>query len=150
MAGVAYLLEYSLDDGENWLQVGYRDPDDPVAVGYCTNDNAVDGVIQTGADGWAKYPGLAINNQLCSIKYRLTEVKTWDGYQLLTEPVFEGYLTSELTEIERIVVNHLTFQMPMTGSSGFTATGISLGLCLLASVVLLLFLPKKREDLNNG
>lgn len=150
MAGVVYLLEYSSDDGASWLPIGNRDPDDPVTVGCCTNDDSVDGVIQTGADGWAEYPGLAINSQLCNIMYRLTEVKTWDGYQLLTEPVFEGYLTAELTEIERTAVNHPTFQMPMTGSDGFTAAGIGFGLCLLASVLLLLFLPKKREDMNNG
>lgn len=145
MAGVSFLLEYSLDDGENWLHVGYRGPNDPVAVGCCTNDNAVDGVIQTGADGWAEFTGLAVNNQLCNIMYRLTEVKTWDGYQLLTEPVFEDYLTDELSEVERTAVNHPTFQMPMTGSGGYTAAGIGLGLSVLAALLILLYLPKKRE-----
>ena len=150
MAGVAFLLEYSLNDGMSWLPVGYRDFDDPVRIGCSTNDEAIEGVTLTGTDGWAEFAGLAVNNQLCNIMYRLTEVKTKDGYQLLTEPVFEGYLTTELTEIERTAVNHPTFQMPMTGSTGFAGAGIGLGLCLLASVLLLLFLPKKREDMNNG
>lgn len=150
MAGVAFLLEYSLDGGVSWLPIGNRDVDDPVRIGCSTNNTAIDGVIMTGTDGWAEYAGLAINNQLSNIKYRLTEVKTWDGYQLLHAPIFNGYLTTELTEIERTAVNHPTFQMPMTGSTGFTFAGIGLGLCLLASVLLLLFLPKKREDMNNG
>ncbi len=150
MAGVAYLLEYSLDDGASWLPIGHRDPDDPVAVGCCTNDNAVDGVIQTGADGWAEFTGLAVNNQLFNIRYRVTEVKTWVGYELLAAPVFDGYLTSDQTEREYAAVNHPTFQLPMTGGFGFTAAGIGFGLSLLAALLLLLFLPKKREEYPNG
>lgn len=150
MKDVFFLLEYSLDDGESWQPIGYRNYSDPVEVGCSTNDETIDGVAVTGTDGWVEFAGLAVNTQLGSIQYRLTEVKTWDGYELLAEPVFEGCLTAEQTEIELVAVNHPSFEMPMTGSDGFAGAGIGLGLCLLASVLLLLFLPKKREDMNNG
>lgn len=150
MAGVAFLLEYSLDDGDNWNPIECRASGDPAVIGSCTNGDVVDGVLQTGADGWAEFPGLVVNTQLYNIRYRLTEVKTLAGYELLSSPVFDGCLTFDQPEIERTAVNHPTFQMPMTGSDGFAGAGIGLGLCLLASVLLLLFLPKKREDMNNG
>ena len=146
MANVSFLLEYSLNDGMSWLPVGYRDYDDPVRIGCSTNDEAIDGVAVSGTDGWVKFDGLAISNQLCTIMYRLTEVKTWDGYELLSEPVFEDYLNTEQITVELIAVNYPVFTTPMTGSGGFTATGICLGLCVVASTLLMLFLPKKRES----
>ena len=146
MAGVAYLLEYSLDDGSSWLPIGYRDYDDPVTVGCSTNDEAVNGVALTGTDGWVEFAGLAVNNQLCTIRYRMTEVKTWVGYDLLSSPVFDGYLTADQSEMEYAAVNHPSFQLPMTGGSGFTAAGVAFGLCILVAAFLLLSLQKKREE----
>ena len=146
MAGVAYLLEYSLDDGASWFPIGYRDSADPVKVGCSTNDEAVDGVALTGTDGWVEFAGLAVNNQLCNIRYRMTEVKTWVGYELLSAPVFDGYLTADQSEMEYAAVNHPSFQLPMTGGSGFTSVGLALGFSVLAASILLLMLPKKREN----
>ena len=148
ISGVRFLLEFSVNDGRTWLPIGYRSSDAPVTVGCCINDDVVEGVIQTGADGWAEFAGLAIDNQLCSIRYRLTEVKTQNGYELLASPVFDGHLTAARTEREFTAVNHSAFQLPMTGGAGFTGLGIGFSLSMLASVLLLLFLPKKREKEN--
>lgn len=146
MAGVTYLLEYSLDDTNTWLPIQSRDADSPVQCGYSTSANIVNGCITTGADGIAEFAGLAINNQLHTIKYRLTEVGTQDGYDLLAEPVFEGYLTEEQVELEYKVVNHRVFEMPMTGENGFTLAAIGSALAVLLAVIILLRLPKKKED----
>lgn len=146
MAGVKYLLEYSMDDMNTWLPIQSRDADSPVQCGYSTSANIVNGCITTGADGIAEFAGLAINNQLHTIKYRLTEVGTQDGYDLLAEPVFEGYLTEEQVELEYKVVNHRVFEMPMTGGNGVTMAAISSALAVLLALMVLLYLPKKRED----
>ena len=106
----------------------------------------MNGCITTGADGIAEFAGLAINNQLHTIKYRLTEVGTQDGYDLLAEPVFEGYLTEEQVELEYKVVNHRVFEMPMTGGNGFTLAAIGSALAVLLAVIIFLRLPKKKED----
>ena len=148
MSGVRFLLEFSVNDGRTWLPIGHRSSDAPVTVGCCINDDVVEGVIQTGADGWAEFAGLAIDNQLCSIRYRLTEVKTRNGCELLASPIFDGHLTAARTEREFTAVNHSAFQLPMTGGAGFTGLGIGFSLSMLASVLLLLFLPKKREKEN--
>lgn len=145
MANVAFLLEYSLNDGMSWLPIGYRDYDDPVLIGCSTNDEAIDGVAVSGTDGWVEFDGLAISNRLCRIKYRLTEVKTWDGYELLSEPVFEGYLNTEQVSVELTAVNYPVYTTPMTGGDGFLGWVFALGLCILGAGTLLLVLPKKRE-----
>ena len=149
MADVYFLLEYSLNDGMSWLPIKVRDDTDPVLIGYTTNDDAQDGVAPTSApDGWVEFNGLAISNQLCHIMYRLTEVKTWDGYELLTEPVFVDYLNTEQVSVELTAVNYPVFTTPMTGGDGYTGAALALGLCVLGAAVLLWKLPRKREGNN--
>jgi LPXTG-motif cell wall-anchored protein len=127
-----------------------RAEDDPAQPGTCTNASVTDGLLTTDANGWAEYTGLCITTEDDgAIRYRLIEVEPREGYNLLPGPAFDGTLETE-AEVELTVVNTLIFQMPATGSDGFAGAGIGLGLCLLASVLLLLFLPKKREDMNNG
>ena len=148
MKGVTYLLEYSLDDTDTWLPIQVRDADSPVQCGYSTSANIVDGCITTGDDGIAEFAGLAIDNAMHTIKYRLTEVGTQDGYDLLPEPVFEGHLTEEQVELAYKVVNHHVFEMPITGGNGFTLAAIGSALAVLLAVIILLRLPKKKEDDN--
>ena len=78
--------------------------------------------------------------------YRLTEVKTHDGKTLLGVSVFNGPLTLDEPDLAYTVVNESVFQMPHTGSRGFTASGIGLGLCILAALFILFNLPKKKEE----
>ncbi len=146
MRRVTYLLEYSLDDTNTWLPVQYRNPESPVQAGYCTSEGLENGMLPTGPDGIVEYTGLAVNNQLHTIKYRLTEVETQSGYELLAEPVFEGFLTGEQAEVAYEVVNHHIFEMPLTGGSGFTLTAIGSVLAVLLALGILLHLPKKRKN----
>lgn len=146
MQGVKFILEYSVDSGASWAPVQQRSSDDPIQTGFCTSANIVNGCITTGEDGSAVFTGLAISTELNHVTYRLTEIKTQNGQSLLAAPVFEGSLTADQRDLTFYAVNASTFRLPMTGSSGFTTAAIGSALALLMALVVLLNLPKKRED----
>lgn len=146
MPGVVFLLEYSTDNGSTWNPVRYREYDEPIVAGTCTNDELSNGRLTTDANGWAEYTGLCIDTQLGSIRYRLTEVKTWDGYNLLTEPAFDGTLSlGDETDVEITAVNTPTFKMPATGGNGFGSTIIAFALLGCFAAIFLYALTKKRR-----
>ena len=150
MPGVTFLLEYSVDSS-TWFPVTSREETSSITPGGCTSAGLSDGKLTTGSDGLAAFTGLCLETDSGPVFYRLTETATKPGYSLLAEPAYEGPLPEgETHDVTLTAVNMPEFQMPMTGSDGFAGAGIGLGLCLLASVLLLLFLPKKREDMNNG
>ena len=129
LAGAEFLLEWS-KDGQQWQKVTYTDSPD-VTEGTCATEGLADGKLTSGADGSL---------------YRVTEVKAPKGYQLLTEPVYEGSIQKDDGNFIRLtVVNAPVFELPMTGSTGYTAmTAIQVG----TGVVLLLILirlAKKRK-----
>lgn len=149
LADVLFCLEYSLDEGATWTPVSYREEGSPITVGGCTTEGVDEGLLMTGADGSLSYTGLCLDTEEVSILYRLTEIQTRDGYQLLAEPAFVGHLSPGENEIvDLTVVNVPEFEMPMTGSGGFAASTLALSLMLMAAAVLLLSLPKKRDDVN--
>ena len=131
LAGAEFLLEWS-KDGRQWQTVTYTDSMD-VTEGTCTAEGLTDGKLTSGADGEVRFTGLYSGSL-----YRVTEVKAPKGYQLLTEPVYEGSIRKDDGNFIRLtVVNAPVFELPMTGSTGYTAmTAIQVG----TGVVLLFIL----------
>lgn len=145
LSNVCFLLEYSVDNGANWMPVQYRTADSKVFVGGCTSERLENGLLETGEDGIVSFTGLCRSNAMGAVKYRLTETATAERYLLLTEPAFEDYLpaTGE-TDISLTVVNVPEFTIPETGKNGFVGTAIGFGLAISALSVLLFSTRKKK------
>lgn len=139
LAGAEFLLEWSRD-GRQWQKVTYTDSPD-VTEGTCTAEGLTDGKLTSGADGVVRFTGLYSGSL-----YRLTEVKAPKGYQLLTEPVYEGSIRKDDGNFIRLtVVNAPMFELPMTGSTGYTAmTAIQVGTGVVL-LFILIWLAKKRK-----
>lgn len=139
LAGAEFLLEWS-KDGRQWQTVIYTDSPD-VTEGTCTTEGLTDGKLTSGADGEVRFTGL-YSGRL----YRVTEVKAPKGYQLLTEPVYEGSIRKDDGNFIRLtVVNAPVFELPMTGSTGYTAmTAIQVGTGVVL-LFILIRLAKKRK-----
>ena len=139
LAGAEFLLEWSRD-GRQWQTVTYTDSPD-VTEGTCATEGLTDGKLTSGADGEVRFTGLYSGSL-----YRLTEVKAPKGYQLLTEPVYEGDIRKDDGNFIRLtVVNAPVFELPMTGSTGYTAmTAIQVGTGV-ALLFILIRLAKKRK-----
>ena len=139
LAGAEFLLEWSRD-GRQWQTVTYTDSPD-VTEGTCATEGLADGKLTSGADGVVRFTGLYSGSL-----YRVTEVKAPKGYQLLTEPVYEGSIQKDDGNFIRLtVVNAPVFELPMTGSTGYTAmTAIQVGTGV-ALLFILIRLAKKRK-----
>ena len=139
LAGAEFLLEWS-KDGRQWQTVTYTDSVD-VTEGTCTAEELTDGKLTSGADGVVRFAGLYSGSL-----YRVTEVKAPKGYQLLTEPVYEGGIRKDDGNFIRLtVVNAPVFELPMTGSTGYTAmTAIQVGTGV-ALLLILIRMAKKRK-----
>ena len=139
LAGAEFLLEWS-KDGRQWQTVIYTDSPD-VTEGTCATEGLTDGKLTSGADGVVRFTGLYSGSL-----YRVTETKAPKGYQLLTEPVYEGSIQKDDGNFIRLtVVNAPVFELPMTGSTGYTAmTAIQVGTGV-ALLLILIRLAKKRK-----
>lgn len=139
LAGAEFLLEWS-KDGRQWQTVTYTDSPD-VTEGTCATEGLADGKLTSGADGVVRFTGLYSGSL-----YRVTEVKAPKGYQLLTEPVYEGSIQKDDGNFIRLtVVNAPVFELPMTGSTGYTAmTAIQVGTGV-SLLFILIRLAKKRK-----
>lgn len=139
LAGAEFLLEWS-KDGQQWQKMTYTDSPD-VTEGTCTAEGLTDGKLTSGADGVVRFTGLYSGSL-----YRVTEVKAPKGYQLLTEHVYEGSIRKDDGNFIRLtVVNAPVFELPMTGSTGYTAmTAIQVGTGV-ALLLILIRLAKKRK-----
>ena len=139
LPGAEFLLEWS-KDGQQWQTVTYTDSPD-VTEGTCATEGLADGKLTSGADGVVRFTGLYSGSL-----YRVTEVKAPKGYQLLTEPVYEGSIQKDDGNFIRLtVVNAPVFELPMTGSTGYTAmTAIQVGTGV-ALLFILIRLAKKRK-----
>ena len=139
LAGAEFLLEWS-KDGRQWQTVIYTDSPD-VTEGTCTTEGLTDGKLTSGADGVVRFTGLYSGSL-----YRVTETKAPKGYQLLTELVYEGSIQKDDGNFIRLtVVNAPVFELPMTGSTGYTAmTAIQVGTGVVL-LFILIWLAKKRK-----
>ena len=109
--------------------------DAPINKGECSSANLDTGCLTTNESGTVTFEGLWADEE---IQYRLTEVAVPTGYELLSEPVYEGTLPvtvdldkAELPPDEVIdgdsyfyalpvtVHNGEVYTLPMTGGRGF-------------------------------
>ena len=139
LAGAEFLLEWS-EDGQQWQTVTYTDSLD-VSEGTCTSEGIQDGKLTSGEDGVVRFTGLYSGSL-----YRVTETKAPEGYQLLTEPVHEGSIQKDGEYfIQLTVVNAPVFQLPMTGSTGYSAmTAVQVGICVILLIILFRLAKKRR------
>ena len=145
--GVEFLLEYSTDDGGTWAPVQHRTEDEPVQAGFCTSSGLTDGKLITDEDGIASFTGLCINTQLGAVRYRITEVKTKDGYSLLSDYAFDGSIPADGNlEIPIEVVNQPVFSMPAAGGFGFTPLAAIAAALSFAAAALLLWKRRRQEE----
>lgn len=79
-------LEYSLDGGKTWLPIESRQiPDNGIYPnGLSSTPNIVNGTLKTDGGGYVTFTGLSVQNV---ISYRVVEVSTVNGMQLLPSPI---------------------------------------------------------------
>ncbi len=148
--GCTFLLEYL--EGDTWKPVFQSEE---MAVGGCSSQDLTDGCLTTDESGTVTFSGLWADE---AVQYRLTEIQAPEGYELLSEPVFEGvlpvsYPDGEVSmEPEEVldgmayfynlpvtVQNSHIYTLPQTGGSGFPFAGIGavalfLGLLLFGNI----------------
>lgn len=123
LPGVTLLLEWS-EDGISWKPVTYTDSK-YVTKGTCTTVGLTDGKLTTDATGIITFTGLHPEMQ-----YRLTEVATADGYQLLADYAYEGGIPLDTLTVSLKIVNTPVFTLPATGSKTLVLMPLSIILAL--------------------
>ena len=128
-----FYLEWSKDGQTDWQPVIYSDG---IVMGGCSNiemdENNNPIPMSVDSNGELTFEGL-----YPVVYYRITEVETGNGYQLLKEPII---VNSQLElipynnfEVGYRVVNGKSFDLPQTGAYDF----LGLGLCfVMASVAM--------------
>lgn len=156
--GVAFLLEYSTDNGTSWQPVTAREGNN-VTAGGCTSPGLADGQLVTDASGRVTFTGLRADS---AILYRLIETKAPEGCTLISGPLYVGALPiesdnptaadAELFDGKVFVYTLLvtatddpTFRLPETGGSGFEALSLSMLLCA-APIPLITKNSKRKGD----
>ena len=151
LPGVTFLLVASVDGGQTWSPICYREPESDVLAGFCTSQGLDNGTLTTGTDGFAVFSGLCIDTQLGEVMYRITETATKNGYSLLAGYAFEGSLSEESEiEVSFTVVNQPNYKMPATGGEGFVPMIIGLALAGLVGAIGFVVIRRKvrRADGN--
>ena len=112
LPGAKFLLEWS-EDGTSWKPVTKSET---ILAGGCSSESLDDsGCITTDDSGTAEFTGLSP-----MVRYRISEVATPNGYQLLKEPILVDKLTPEQNyEAAYRVVDNYVFNLPKTGASDF-------------------------------
>ena len=152
LAGAAFLLEYSTDNGVSWTAVFSRSGDD-VHTGGCTSSGLSDGQLSTGDSGSVTFSGLRADS---SILYRLTETQAPVGHSLLGSPLYVGTLPVEIsgTAEDSETVDGVTtcytlyvtatddplFRIPETGGAGFAWLPLFMGFMTMPYIYI------KRKD----
>lgn len=109
LPGVVFRLEWSTD-GANWQPISYTDGE--MAQGTCSNAAVQDGCLTTDSNGCLEWNDLTPN-----LQYRITEVTTLEGYQLLTDYAYVGELPAETLELSLRVTNCPSYALPETGAN---------------------------------
>ena len=151
LPGVTFLLEASVDGGQTWSPICYREPESDVLAGFCTSQGLDNGTLTTGTDGFAVFSGLCIDTQLGEVMYRITETATKNGYSLLAGYAFEGSLSEESEiEVSFTVVNQPNYKMPATGGEGFVPMIIGLALAGLVGAIGFVVIRRKARRKNGN
>lgn len=110
LPGAKFLLEWS-ENGTSWKPVTKSET---ILAGSCSSEGLDDsGCITTDDSGLAIFSGLSP-----MVRYRISEVATPNGYQLLKEPILVDKLTPEQNyEAAYRVVESFLFNLPKTGAS---------------------------------
>ena len=156
LAGAAFLLEYSTDQGSTWQPV-FAPAGEELTSGSCTAPGLENGQLTTGADGKAVFTGLRADG---SILYRLTETKAPPGMTLMADSIVVGTLPAESDNVNAedtelidghayhytlniTATNSFQYRLPETGRSGFIFLPVFL-LLLTAPVITFKFKSKRR------
>lgn len=144
LAGVKFSLEWS-EDGNTWEPVRTV-ANGTYVKGGSTSAGIVDGCLLTNDAGYLVYDGLD-----STLQYRLTEVETLDGYQLLSEPVYTGVLSrneDNKVSVECRVVNAEAFTIPESGSRNMLIIPMITAICVAVFTVALVYSKKKKDELT--
>ena len=118
VSGVVFVIEKSLD-GKSWTELMQKETDE---------------------NGKASFAGLSPD-----VYYKVTEIKTKDGYSLLSEPVFEGQISTADKPIITIkAINTYEFELPPTGGNSFLYIPIVLSL-IMGAIVTIYYLIKEER-----
>lgn len=139
LPGARFSLEWS-EDGTTWKPVTKSDD---IVMGGCSSPELDEkGCLTIGEDGTASFTGL-----YPVVYYRITEVETPNGYQLLKDPILvDKLLPEDNFEISYRVVNNDVFTLPKTGGFGFWMILPAIGLASASLFFGIFAGTKKRED----
>ena len=159
LAGAAFLLEYSTDQGSIWQPV-FASVDDELTSGSCTAPKLKNGQLTTGADGKAIFTGLRADG---IILYRLTETKAPPGMTLMADSIVVGTLPAESDNINAedtelidgkayhytlniTATNSFQYRLPETGRSGFAFLPVFLLLFTIPVIITIKFKSEKEKN----
>ena len=155
LAGAAFLLEYSTNNGTTWTPVTSRSGEN-VTAGGCTSAALNAGQLTTDSTGSVSFTGLRADS---TILYRLTETKAPAGYSLIGTELYKGTLPIETqkTNIEDsetvdgktycyslyvTATDDPTYRLPETGGRGFDLLPLFMPIC---AIPLIIYLKRKEE-----
>ncbi len=155
LAGAAFLLEYSTNNGTTWTPVTNRSGEN-ITAGGCSSNNLSNGQLTTDSTGSVSFTGLRADS---TILYRLTETKAPQGYSLIGTDLYKGTLPIETqkTNIEDsetldgktycyslyvTATDDPTYRLPETGGRGFDLLPLFMPICAIPLIIYL----KRKED----
>ena len=158
LAGAAFLLEYSTDQGSTWQPV-FAPAGEKLTSGCCAAPGLENGQLTTGTDGKAIFTGLRADG---SILYRLTETKAPPGMTLMADSIVVGTLPAESDNVNAedtelidgnayhytlniTATNSFQYRLPETGRSGFLFLPVFL---LLLTIPVITIKSKSKKEKN--
>lgn len=136
--GIRFLLEWS-EDGKTWSPVTFT-TSKYVTKGTCTTAGLEKGILTTPDSGIVTFTGLHPE-----MYYRVTEVSTTDGKQLMADPIFEGKIPEDDLTATIHAVNDSTFVLPHTGSRSMPMVTATAGLSIMLCALFLILLRRKED-----
>lgn len=133
---IQFLLEWSAD-GDTWKPVIYT-TSTQIFKGTCTTVGLENGILTTPDSGIVTFTGLHPE-----MYYRVTEVSTADGKQLMAAPIFEGKIPEDDLTATIHAVNDRTFILPHTGSHSMSMVTAAVGLSIMLCALFLILLRRK-------
>lgn len=130
MPGVKFRLLYRKVETNSWTAIDADMTTAPVDS---------DGCLVTDGEGAVAYTELDPRWE-----YRLVEVETANGYQLLQGDAYCGKLPGDGLTVTLRVTNYPVFRIPETGAEGFAPISIAVAAMLLFGTALI-YIPKQKR-----